>query len=103
MEARMRSRPLPSSLMRRLLTTTLTAGLLVSALTAPAVADPSDTADLDDANVVPIQITGDDDNRFTMVVLGDGYTEEELPTFREEVEHHMNVMWSRSEERRVGK
>src|SRR5690625_213773 len=94
MEARVRAQPLPSSLMRRLLTTTLAAGLLASALTAPAAADPSDAADLDDANVVPIQVTGDDDNRFTMVVLGDGYTEEELPTFREEVEHHMNVMWS---------
>ena len=48
----------------------------------------------DEATVVPVQVTGADENRFVMVVLGDGYTAEEMPLFREHVDKHLNVLWS---------
>lgn len=47
-----------------------------------------------DARVVPIQVTGDPQARFSMVVLGDGYTAAELPQFRADVERHLNILWS---------
>ena len=46
------------------------------------------------ARVVPIQVTGDPATRFSLVVLGDGYTAAELPKFREHVEKHLNILWS---------
>jgi hypothetical protein len=33
------------------------------------------------ATVVPIQITGDDASRFTLVVMADGYTAADMPQF----------------------
>ncbi|CAM3998790.1 M64 family metallopeptidase [Nocardiopsis rhodophaea] len=56
---------------------------------APAAADT-----LDAAEVVPIQVTGDPDKRFNLVILGDGYMDEELPLFREQVQEHLAVQWS---------
>ncbi|HSL68920.1 MAG TPA: M64 family metallopeptidase, partial [Longimicrobiales bacterium] len=44
--------------------------------------------------VVPIQITGDPAARFSLVILGDGYTAAELPMFRAHVDKHLNVLWS---------
>jgi hypothetical protein len=46
------------------------------------------------ARVVPIQITGDDAARFTMVVLADGYTAEDMPQFRRDLDKHLNIQWS---------
>jgi hypothetical protein len=46
------------------------------------------------ATVVPIQVTGDVTKRFNLVIMGDGYTEAELPKFMEQVDKHLNVMWS---------
>src|SRR5262245_7919478 len=46
------------------------------------------------AHVIPIQITGDPAKRFSLVVLGDGYTREELPKFRQHLDKHLNVLWS---------
>ena len=46
------------------------------------------------ARVVPIQITGDPAARFVLVVLSDGYTAAELPKFREQLDKHLNIMWS---------
>ncbi|GAA3588049.1 M64 family metallopeptidase [Klugiella xanthotipulae] len=46
------------------------------------------------STVVPIQVTGDPQERFSLVILGDGYTAAEMPLFREQVEEHLNVMWS---------
>lgn len=73
-----------------------TAGALVAAFalgsgTPPAQADPRVT---DGARVVPVQHTGPADKRFNLVVLGDGYTAQEMPAFRADVETHMNVLWS---------
>ncbi|WP_232524256.1 M64 family metallopeptidase [Nocardiopsis gilva] len=56
---------------------------------APATADAIEAAE-----VVPIQVTGDPDKRFNLVILGDGYTEEEMPLFREQVKEHLAVQWS---------
>jgi hypothetical protein len=46
------------------------------------------------ARVVPLQVTGDPKARFSMVVLGDGYTAAEIPKFRAQVDRHLNVLWS---------
>jgi IgA Peptidase M64 len=46
------------------------------------------------ATVVPIQVTGDPAKRFSMVVLGDGYTAAEMPKFRAHLDKHLNVLWS---------
>jgi hypothetical protein len=54
---------------------------------APAQALPG-------ARVVPIQITGDPAARFSMVVMGDGYTEADMPKYRAHLDKHLNVLWS---------
>ena len=46
------------------------------------------------ATVVAIQVTGDPAKRFSMVVLGDGYTAAEMPKFRAHLDKHLNVLWS---------
>jgi hypothetical protein len=63
--------------------------LLALTLAAPALAqEPAQ------AKVVPIQVTGDPAVRFSMVVMGDGYTADELPKYRAQVDKHLNVLWS---------
>ena len=54
---------------------------------APAAGAPA-------GQVVPIQVLGDPATRFSLVILGDGYTAEELPQFRAHVEKHLNILWS---------
>ncbi|WP_432113112.1 M64 family metallopeptidase [Streptomyces sp. S1] len=44
--------------------------------------------------VVPVQTTGPADRRFNLVFLGDGYTAEEMPEFRADLERHLNTLWS---------
>src|SRR5262245_31840860 len=46
------------------------------------------------ARVVPIQITGDPAARFSMVVMGDGYTAADMPKYRAHLDKHLNVLWS---------
>src|SRR4051812_3240006 len=46
------------------------------------------------ATVVPIQVTGPPANRFNLVIAGDGYTEAEQDKFMQQVDKHLNVMWS---------
>ena len=48
----------------------------------------------DSARVVPIQVTGDPAVRFTLVIMGDGYTAAEQDRYREHVDKHLNVLWS---------
>ncbi|WP_251066563.1 M64 family metallopeptidase [Streptomyces sp. ISL-36] len=67
----------------------LTAGLVGA---GPAVAGPAPV--IEAATVVPVQTTGPADKRFNLVVMGDGYTAEEMPAFRADVEKHLNVLWS---------
>ncbi|MGC5286406.1 M64 family metallopeptidase [Micromonospora sp. DT231] len=72
------------------------AGLCVAALVAAglAVATPAAAAPVDAATVVPIQVTGDPAKRFNLVLLGDGYTEADLPAFRSHVDRHLNTLWT---------
>ncbi|GAA0590231.1 peptidase [Kribbella sandramycini] len=44
--------------------------------------------------VVPLQVTGPTESRFNLIVMGDGYTAAELPKFREQLDKHLNVLWS---------
>jgi hypothetical protein len=46
------------------------------------------------ATVVPVQIVGDAAARFSLVVLGDGYTASEQSKFRAHLDRHLNVLWS---------
>lgn len=69
----------------------LSALLLLAAFMAGV--DPA-RAQQDDVRVVPIQVTGDPQVRFSMVILGDGYTAAELPQFRADLERHLNILWS---------
>ncbi|NHC44261.1 M64 family metallopeptidase [Motilibacter aurantiacus] len=71
----------------------LGAAVLAAAL-LPTVAQETATAAVGEPRVVPLQVTGDAADRFSMVVMGDGYTEAELPEFRADVEKHLNVLWS---------
>ncbi|MBQ0901501.1 M64 family metallopeptidase [Micromonospora sp. U21] len=72
------------------------AGLCVAAMLAAGlvVATPAAAAPVDGATVVPIQVTGDPAKRFNLVLLGDGYTEADLPTFRSHVDRHLNTLWT---------
>ncbi|RFU40440.1 peptidase [Actinomadura logoneensis] len=62
-------------------------------LSAVAAVPPA-RADGPAATVVPVQVTGDPAKRFNLVVLGDGYTEADMPAFRQNVDKHLNVLWS---------
>ncbi|WP_204985296.1 M64 family metallopeptidase [Micromonospora globbae] len=72
------------------------AGLCAAAMVVAGLvaAQPAAAADVGDATVVPIQVTGDPAERFNLVLLGDGYTEADLPTFREHVDKHLNTLWT---------
>ncbi|PJJ63314.1 M64 family metallopeptidase [Compostimonas suwonensis] len=65
--------------------------LAVGTAVAPAHADEPAVGS---ATLVPIQVTGDPQERFSLVILGDGYTAAEMPKFREQVEEHLETMWS---------
>ncbi|ONI76570.1 peptidase [Kribbella sp. ALI-6-A] len=80
------------------------AGLPLAAATAAGNESASAAADVSGAGsaataaaegtVVPLQVTGPAASRFNLVVMGDGYTAAELPKFREQVDKHLNVLWS---------
>lgn len=46
------------------------------------------------AKVVPTQVNGDAKSRFSMVVMGDGYTANEMQRYREHLDKHLNILWS---------
>ncbi|WP_406730518.1 M64 family metallopeptidase [Streptomyces sp. NBC_01794] len=70
---------------------TLVAACLLGTATPSGAAEEPVTAR---ATVVPVQTTGPADKRFNIIVLGDGYTADEMPAFRADVEKHLNVLWS---------
>ncbi|WP_433225708.1 M64 family metallopeptidase [Microtetraspora malaysiensis] len=55
---------------------------------------PAQAADVGSATVVPIQVTGDPAKRFNLIIMGDGYTNNELSTFAADTDQQLNVMWS---------
>jgi hypothetical protein len=46
------------------------------------------------ATVVPVEVTGPPDQRLNLVILGDGYTASEQQKFRDQVDKHLNILWS---------
>lgn len=62
-----------------------------SVLVTPAVAHAGDVAD---AKVVPVQVTGDPAKRFNLVILGDGYTEADMPKFRDNVDQEISTLFA---------
>lgn len=74
--------------MRRSLINVVSAAVMLT-VCAPALAQ-----EVGSARVVPIQVTGDAAARFSLVILGDGYTAAEMPLFRSHVEKHLNILWS---------
>ncbi|MEV0595896.1 M64 family metallopeptidase [Nonomuraea cavernae] len=73
--------------MRKLAVLVLAAAFLY-APPAQAAVEPGD------ATVVPVQVTGAPDKRFNLIIMGDGYTAAEQDKFRQDVDRHLNVMWS---------
>lgn len=71
---------------------TLTAATVsLTLLSVPAAGHADETAA---ATVVPVQVTGDPAKRFNLVFLGDGYTAADMAAFRQNVDKHLNVLWS---------
>ncbi|MEV6415482.1 M64 family metallopeptidase [Kribbella sp. NPDC051718] len=72
------------------------AGLPLAATASAASESPAGADGLaaPEATVVPLQVTGPASSRFNLVVMGDGYTAADLPKFREQVDKHLNVLWS---------
>lgn len=71
------------------------ASLLTTALVGSGPATAGERPPVtESATVVPVQTTGPADKRFNLILLGDGYTAEQLPEFRANVDKHLNVLWS---------
>ncbi|WP_340084141.1 M64 family metallopeptidase [Siminovitchia sp. FSL H7-0308] len=47
-----------------------------------------------DVNIVPLQVTGPASERLNLIILGDGYTADEMDKFHEDVDRNQNVQWS---------
>lgn len=77
---------MPRTALTRIATATLAAALTLSLATTPAEAA--------DATVVPVQVTGAPSARFTLVVLGDGYTAAEQPKFLADVAKHVATLFT---------
>lgn len=72
-----------------------TAAIAVSCLLGhPILGAEAPAQDVGNARVVPIQVTGDPAARFSMVVMGDGYTVADIPKYRAHLDKHLNVLWS---------
>src|SRR5262245_42829007 len=81
--------------MRRIARTALLVAPLVALAVAAAPARAQIPATgVGSATVVPVQVTGPPANRFNLVIAGDGYTESEQDKFMQQVDKHLNVMWS---------
>src|SRR3954449_286512 len=61
---------------------------------APAGAQTIPATGVGSATVVPLQVTGPPANRFNLVIAGDGYTEAEQDKFMQQIDKHLNIMWS---------
>jgi hypothetical protein len=70
----------------------VSAGVACAVLGLPIAA--AQNAAVGSVTVVPVQVTGDDASRFTLVVLADGYTAADMPEFRRNLDKHLNIMWS---------
>jgi hypothetical protein len=75
-------------------TALLVAPLTALVLAAPAGAQTIPPTGVGSATVVPLQVTGPPANRFNLVIAGDGYTAAEQDKFMQQVDKHLNIMWS---------
>ncbi|WP_344149098.1 M64 family metallopeptidase [Kribbella yunnanensis] len=69
-------------------------GVLAAALVGTGTTASAEPEAGPEAKVVPLQVTGPAASRFNLIVMGDGYTATDLPKFREQVDKHLNVLWS---------
>ncbi|MFG1705132.1 M64 family metallopeptidase [Nonomuraea sp. M3C6] len=81
----MAKRKIPAAVMAVGLAGTLLTGAV------PAIAASEEVGS---ATVVPLQVTGPPGDRLNLIILGDGYTAEEMQQFRDDVNKHLNVQWS---------
>jgi hypothetical protein len=79
--------------MLRRVIATVSATLAVAAGLVPAATAGAATP-AGRATVVPVQVTGDPAKRFNLVILGDGYTEADLPTFRQNVDQEISTLFA---------
>ena len=80
--------------MRKILVAASVAAALLAAIATPARAQTIPPTGVGSATVVPLQVTGPPANRFNLVIAGDGYTESEQDKFMQQVDKHLNIMWS---------
>src|SRR4051794_13731488 len=67
-------------------------GIIASLVLLPMLTVPARAADVGDATVVPVQVTGDPAKRFNLVMLGDGYTAADMPKFRADVDREVGTL-----------
>ncbi|HEX4816057.1 MAG TPA: M64 family metallopeptidase, partial [Nonomuraea sp.] len=72
----------------------LVGALLTGAVPATAGSGAGVGVGVGAATVVPLQVTGAPEDRLNLIILGDGYTAEEMQQFRDDVDRHLNVQWS---------
>ncbi|UYM04996.1 M64 family metallopeptidase [Solicola gregarius] len=72
------------------------AALLVAALLVVAGSPRSADAQpaTADGDVTPLQVSGPPEESLNLIVLGDGYTADELDDYYADVDKHLNVLWS---------
>ncbi len=70
--------------------------MIITLLTAPTPAADAQSGELEpgSATVVPLQVTGPPEERLNLIILGDGYTADEMQKFRDQVDKHLNIQWS---------
>lgn len=55
---------------------------------------PATAAAPADGEVTPLQVAGPPEESLNLIVLGDGYTADELEDFHADVDKHLNILWS---------
>lgn len=82
---------------RRCLVAAAAGTLVAASLALVTTGPPAASAAPDEpppAEVTPLQVTGDPAESLNLIVLGDGYTAEELDEFQADVDKHLNILWS---------
>jgi hypothetical protein len=82
--------------MRHILTTLAGLGLVAGLLTVPATAAQAQEppSPLPEPAVHPIQVTGPPAERLNLIILGDGYQQDQQSLFFADVDRNLAVMWS---------
>ena len=78
-------------------TVAVAASALVVAALVSVVGSSGETATAAppaDGEVTPLQVAGPPEESLNLIVLGDGYTSDEMDAFHADVDKHLNVLWS---------